>query len=53
MGPLKTLKPKSEYKIYSINEKTLIKIMLCEWQIVCSQEKSSHAQKMLLIFENN
>ena len=45
MGLFKIVKPKSEYKNLSVNEKTLTKIILCEWCIVFSQEKFLHAQK--------
>lgn len=42
VGPFKIVSPNLNINIYSINEKTLRKIILCGWHIVRSQEKFLH-----------
>ena len=43
VGQFKIVSPSLNIKIYSISEKTLIKVTLCEWYIDSCQEKCLHA----------
>ena len=53
MRPFQIMSPNLNMKIYSNNGKTPIKIILCEWCIVCSQERCLMHKKCSYFFENN
>ena len=53
MRPFQIMSPNLNIKIYSSNGETPIKIILCEWCIVCSQERCLMHKNAPIFFENN